>query len=90
MRSLWLYLQEQILQTIQPKNRTPAIEESKDNLDVNKKINLRNLHIHLMDEFVGTATELRGLFKIHASKTADENFQQLICHTAKEWFDKAV
>ena len=41
-----------------------------------------------MDEFKETATELRGLFKIHASTSVDSNLQQIICSTAKEWFDK--
>ena len=42
-----------------------------------------------MDEFVGTATELRGLFKIHTSTAVDSNLQQIICSTAKEWFEKS-
>ena len=41
-----------------------------------------------MDQFVGTATELSVLFKIHASNTVDENLQQIVCSTAKEWFEK--
>ena len=42
-----------------------------------------------MDEFVGTATELRGLFKIHTSTAVDSNLQQIICSTAKEWYEKS-
>ena len=41
-----------------------------------------------MDEYVGTATELRGLFEIHASTAVDSNLQQRICSTAKETFEK--
>ena len=41
-----------------------------------------------MDEFVGMATELRGLFKIHTSNAVDENLQQIICSTAKEQFKR--
>ena len=39
-----------------------------------------------MDHFVGTALELRGLFKIHASTAVDSNLQQIICSMAKEWY----
>ena len=42
-----------------------------------------------MDEFVGTAKDLRGLFKIHTSTAVDSNLQQIICSTAKEWFEKS-
>jgi len=42
-----------------------------------------------MDEFVGSATELRGLFKIHTSRAVDSNLQQIICSTAEEWFEKS-
>ena len=68
-------LQETIPRTIQSTHRTPANEESKANMDINEKINLRNLHIdpmeRFMGEFVGTTTELSGLFKIHASNVVD-------------------
>ena len=37
-----------------------------------------------VDEFVGTAKDLRGLFKIHMSTAVDSNLQQIICSTAKE------
>ena len=42
-----------------------------------------------MDEFVGTATELIELCKIHTSTVVDSNLQQIICSTAKEWFEKS-
>ena len=62
-------------------------EESKDNMKINVAINLRNLHIDqmekFMDEFIGTVTELRGLFKVHAFNVVDENLQQIMCSTAK-------
>ena len=32
--------------------------------------------------------ELRGLFKIHTSTAVDSNLQQVICSTAKEWYEK--
>ena len=68
-------LQETISQTLQPTQRTPANEESKDNMTINVEISLRNLHIdpmeRFMGEFVGTTTELSGLFKIHASNVVD-------------------
>ena len=38
---------------------------------------------------VGTAKDLRGLFKIHTSTAVDFNLQQIICSTAKEWFEKS-
>ena len=42
-----------------------------------------------MDEFVGTATELRGLFKIHTSTAVDSNLQQIICSASKKWYEKS-
>ena len=54
---------------------------------------LRDLYVdpveRFMDEFVGTAKDLRGLFKIHTSTAVDSNLQQIICSTAKEWFEKS-
>ena len=88
----FLNVQEQIPTTVQPVHRNPVNEEMKDNMEISEELSLRDLHIdpmeRFMDEFVGTATELRGLFKIHASNVVDENLQQIICSTAKEWFDK--
>ena len=42
-----------------------------------------------MDEYVGTATELRGLFQIPETNAINENLQQPICSTTKEWFEKS-
>ena len=42
-----------------------------------------------MNEFVVMETELKGLFKIHASKAVDEILQQIIFSTAKEWLEKS-
>ena len=60
----FLNLQEQVNTTIQPVNRNSVQEESKDNMDINEEITLRDLYIDpvekIMDEFTGTATELRG------------------------------
>ena len=88
----FLNLQEQVNTTIQPVNRNPVQEENKDNMDINEEITLRDLYIDpvekFMDEFTGTATELRGLFKIHASTAVDSNLQQIICSTARETFEK--
>ena len=41
-----------------------------------------------MGEYVGTALEMKGLFKTHDNNAAKENIQQIICSTAKEWFEK--
>ena len=41
-----------------------------------------------MDEYVGTATELRGRFNIHSSNIVDDNLKQIVCSTAKETFKK--
>ena len=41
-----------------------------------------------MDEYAGTATELRGQFKIHPSNIVDDNLQQIKCSTVKETFEK--
>ena len=50
-------------------------------MEINEELSLRDLHIdpleRFMDEFVGMATELRGLFKIHASNAVDKNLQQM-------------
>ena len=43
--------------------------------------------IHRNPIFEGTATDLSGLFKIHASTGVDENLQQIVCSTAKEWWE---
>ena len=40
------------------------------------------------DDHVGTATELRGLFKIHFSMTVDDILQQFICSIAKKELKK--
>ena len=62
-------------------------------MEVTTDLVLRELHVDpvekFMDEFVGIATELRGLFKIHTSTEADSNLQQIICSTAKEWYEKS-
>ena len=66
---------------------------STDNaMEILEDINLRSLYIDqtekFMDEYVGTALEMKGLFKTHDSNAALENIQQMVCGTAKEWFEK--
>ena len=62
-------------------------------MEVSTDLVLRELHMDpmekFMDEYVGTASELRGLFKIHTSTAVDSNLQQIICSTAKEWYEKS-
>ena len=54
--------------------------------------NLRNLFVDptekIMDEYVGNAKEMKGLFKTHDTNAMKENVQQIVCSTAKEWFEK--
>ena len=70
--------------------RIPATNE--DQMEIQEARNLRELYVDpmekFMDEYVGTATELRGRFKIHSSNIVDDNLQQIICSTAKETFEK--
>ena len=66
---------------------------STDNaMEILEDINLKSLYIDptekFMDEYVGTALEMKGLFKTHDSNAALENIQQMVCSTAKEWFKK--
>ena len=42
-----------------------------------------------MHQFIGTVTELRSLLKISASTAVDENIGQIVCSTAKEWFEQS-
>ena len=68
------------------------MEVARENMEISDQIPLRELYIDpvekFMDEFVGTSTELRGLFKIHTSIAVDSNLQQVICSTATEWYEK--
>ena len=41
-----------------------------------------------MDDYVGTSLEMKRLFEVHDTSTGKENLQQVICNTAKEWFEK--
>ena len=49
-------------------------------MEVTTDMMLRDLYIDpvekIMDEFVGSATELRGLFRIHTSTAVDSNHMQ--------------
>ena len=87
-------MQEQIITTLQPVVSNPRREVARENMEISDQIPLRELFIDhvekFMDEFVGTSTELRGLFKIHTSTAVDSNLQQVICSTAKEWYEKSV
>ena len=84
-------LQEQNATAVQPVIRNETITEEKD-MEVTTEMELRNLYVDpvekFMDEFAGSATELRGLFRVHTSTAVDSNLQQIICSTAKEWFEK--
>ena len=86
-------LQEQNATAVQPVIRNEPATEQKDNMEVTTDLVLRDLYVdpveRFMDEFVGTAKDLRGLFKIHTSTAVDSNLQQIICSTAKEWFEKS-
>ena len=33
--------------------------------------------------------EIKETFKVHDTSTGKENLQQIICNTAKEWFEKS-
>ena len=85
-------LQEQNATAVQPVIRNEPITEEKDNMEITTEMELRNLYVDpvekFMDEFAGSATELRGLFRVHTSTAVDSNLQQIICSTAKEWFEK--
>ena len=48
----FLNLQEQIPTTVKPGIRNPANEEMKDNMETNKELFLRNLHINPMEKFM--------------------------------------
>ena len=77
---------------MQPVIRNETVTEEKDNMEVTTDVMLRDLYVDpvekFMDEFSGSATELRGLFRIHTSTAVDSNLQQIICSTAKECFEK--
>jgi len=77
----FMNLQEQNATAVQPVIRNKPTKEQRDNMGVTTK--------RFMDEFVGTAKDLRGLFKIHTSTAVDSNLQQIICSKAKEWFEKS-
>ena len=38
-----------------------------------------------MNDCVGTSPEMKGL--VHDTITGKENLQQIMCNTAKEWFE---
>ena len=65
----FLNLQEQITTTVQPVVSHPVPEVSRENMETSDQIPLIEFFIDpvekFMDEFIGTSTELRGLFKIH-------------------------
>ena len=77
----FMNLQEQNATAAQPVIGNKPTTEQRDNMGVTTK--------RFMDESVGTAKDLRGLFKIHTSTAVDSNLQQIICSTAKEWFEKS-
>ena len=86
-------MQEQNATAVQPVIRNEPATEQKDNMEITTNLVLRDLYVdpveRFMDDFVGTAKDLRGLFKIHTPTTVDSNLQQIICSTAKEWFEKS-
>ena len=61
-------------------------------MDIQEDVVLRSLYIdpteQFMEEYVGTALEMKGWFKIHDANAVKENLQQILCSTAKEWFEK--
>ena len=85
-------LQEQSVTAVQPAIRNQPATEQKEDMENSTDLVLRELYVDpvekFMDEFVGIATELRGLFKIHTSTAVGSNLQQIMCSTAKEWFEK--
>ena len=89
----YVNLQEQNIPAVQPIVRNQPTTEQKEDMEITTDLVLRDLFVdpveRFMDEFVGTAKDLRGLFKIHTSTTVDSNLQQIICSTAKEWFEKS-
>ena len=88
----FIALQEQNATTVQPVITNEPRTEEIDNMEVTTDVSLRELYVDpvekFMNEFKGSASELRGLFRIHTSTTVDSNLQQIICSTAKEWFEK--
>ena len=84
-----LRIEEQVSQRNNATSRIPA--NNKDQMEIQEAKKLRELYIdpmeQFMDEYVGTATELRGRFKIHSSYIVDDNLLQIICSTAKETFE---
>ena len=70
-------LQEQNITAVQPAIRNQPATEQKEDMEISTDLVLRELYVDpvekFMDEFVGTATELKGLFKIHTSTAVDSN-----------------
>ena len=63
-------------------------------MEIQEDIQLRVLDIDsiekLIDEFVYSANDCSGLFKILNACAVDENLQQIICNTAKARFEKQM
>ena len=89
----YVNVQEQSITAVQPIVRNQPAMEQKEDMEISTDLVLRDLYVDpvekFMDEFVGTAKDLRGFFKIHTSTAVDSNLQQIICSTAKEWFEKS-
>ena len=60
-------------------------------MEILEGINLRMLNIDptqkFIVEYIGTAVEIKGLFNTHVTNAVKENIQQMICSTAKQWFE---
>ena len=56
-------------------------------LDCQEEMQLRMVQIHsmgkIMEEYVGTASDFRGFFKIYEASAVDDNLHRSFCDTAK-------
>ena len=70
-------LQEQNATAVQPVITNETRTEEKDNMEVTTDVSLQDLYVDpvekFMDEFKGSVSELRGLFRIHTSTAVDSN-----------------
>ena len=73
----YVNLQEQSITAVQPAIRNQPATEQKEDMEISTDLVLRELYVDpvekFMDEFVGTAKDLRGFFKIHTSTAVDSN-----------------
>ena len=89
----FLSLQEKIPQQIAIQEKALSEEITDKMVIIEDDVELKLLYIapteKFMDEYVGTLLEMKGLFKVHDTSARKENLQQIICSTAKEWFEKS-